>query len=127
MDGETRCEAAFDQAVAGLKPRLEAASAVVTRDELRTIRGDQAEVQAIFESLIESALTYRGDRPPRIHAWAFKDEAWWVFAVRDNSARVPPGDATITRTRAAIERRGGRLWDEPNPRGGSTVYFTLPA
>ena len=123
---EAKCEAAFDQAVAGLKPRLEAASAVVTRDELPTIRGDQTEVQEVFQALIGNALTFRSDRPPRVHAWAFKDDAGWVFAVRDNGAGVPPGDGTVSRTRAIVERRGGRLWDEPNPRGGSTFYVMLP-
>jgi PAS domain S-box-containing protein len=142
------CGTALDQALANLKIALDEAGAVVTREELPTVSGDGPQLVQLFQNLIANAIKFRGPQPPRVHVAARRQDAVWLFSVRDNGIGIDPQQAgrlfvlfqrLHTREEYAgtgiglaickkiVERHHGRIWVESQPVQGSVFYFTLPA
>ena len=140
--GEALANALRDLGVA-----IEESGATVTHDPLPTVDADESQLTLLFQNLIGNAVKFRGDRPPRIHVSARREEDGWVFAVRDNGVGIDPqyfervfvifqrlqagGMSKGTGIGLAIckkivERHGGRIWVESAPDEGATFCFTLP-
>jgi signal transduction histidine kinase len=123
------------------------AGATVTYDPMPVVRGDGLFLAQLFQNLIENAIKYRRDCPPRVHISAQTARAQWIFSVRDNGIGIDPrhtervfeafsrlhadesshtglgmGLATCKRI---VERHGGRIWLESQPGHGTTVYLSL--
>jgi light-regulated signal transduction histidine kinase (bacteriophytochrome) len=137
----------LEKEIENLKTLLDESKALVTHDELPTVRGHEAHFLQIFQNLISNAVKYRTARPPRIHIGARQSEDAWLFSVADNGIGIDPvyhqmifgvfkrlhgrelpgtgiGLAICQR---AVERYGGRIWVESQIGHGSIFYFTLPA
>ncbi len=130
-----------------LKTAIEETKAVVTHDELPTVRGHEAHFLQIFQNLISNAVKYRAARPPRVHVAARQTEDVWLFSVADNGMGIDPAyhqtifgvfkrlhgrevpgtGIGLAICQRAVERYGGRIWVESQIDRGSTFYFTLPA
>jgi light-regulated signal transduction histidine kinase (bacteriophytochrome) len=143
------CGALLDRAMADLRVALREAGAVVTRDPLPTVEGDDVLLGSLFQNLLGNAVKFR--RPevePRIHVGAEREEDAWVLSVRDNGRGFPPESADLlfqvfrrlpgsegvpgTGMGLAIceriaARHGGRIWAEAAPGGGSVFRVRLPA
>lgn len=137
----------LEKATENLKASIEEAKAVVTHDELPTVRGHEAHFLQIFQNLISNAVKYRAARPPRVHIAARQTEDFWLFSVADNGMgidpayhqtifgvfkrlhgrEVPGNGIGLAICQRAVERYGGRIWVESQIDRGSTFYFTLPA
>jgi PAS domain S-box-containing protein len=145
---ETSCDEALETALGSLADQMASAGAAVTHDALPTLVATRALVVELFQNLIENAVKFRGDQPPRIYVGAARKGADWLFAVSDNGIgidprhgerifeifqrlhtrdRYPGNGMGLARCRKIVERLGGRLWVESRPRAGSTFFFTLPA
>jgi light-regulated signal transduction histidine kinase (bacteriophytochrome) len=137
----------FQKEVEDLKTAIEESRAVVTSDDLPTVRGQEVHFRQLFQNLIGNALKYRSERQARIHVGLSKTAAGWRFSVADNGIGVDPeyhrnifgvfkrlhgreipgtgiGLAICQRV---VERYGGRIWVESEVDRGCTFYFTLPA
>jgi PAS domain S-box-containing protein len=137
----------FQKEVEDLKTAIEESRAVVTYDDLPTVRGQEVHFRQLFQNLIGNALKYRSERQARIHVGLSKTAAGWRFSVADNGIGVDPeyhrnifgvfkrlhgreipgtgiGLAICQRV---VERYGGRIWVESEVDRGCTFYFTLPA
>src|SRR5262249_21005042 len=127
---------------------LQESGAQVTCDELPRVAADANQLCEVFQNLIENAIKYRGERPPRVHLSARRRGMEWVFCVRDNGIgigrehherifgmfqrlhvqEVIPGTGIgLTLCKRIIERHGGKIWVESTPGEGSLFSFTLPA
>jgi PAS domain S-box-containing protein len=139
--------ACADRAVARLQEALDESGATVTRDELPTVRGDQARFVQLFQNLIGNGVKFRGDVAPAVHLGAERSAGAWLLSVRDNGIGVAPEyqeqifgifKRLHTREKYAgtgiglsickkiVERLGGRIWVSSEPGRGSTFWFTLP-
>jgi signal transduction histidine kinase len=141
-------EDALDDALRGLNLVLQEAEAVIIRDPLPIITGNQAQLSQLFQNLISNAVKYRSEAAPRIQVSAVLDKGEWVFSVSDNGLGVPPqhrekifevfarlhgpevpgAGLGLAFCSKIVELHHGRIWMEPNPDlyGGSIFKFSLP-
>ena len=138
---------ALNRALLNLGTAIQETRATVTYDEMPVLRMAPVHAQQIFQNLIGNALKYRGAAPPIVHVGARKQDAAWIFSVRDNGIGIDPeygsyvfglfkrlhptSDHAGTGVGLAIckklvERYGGRIWVESEPGGGSTFSFSIP-
>jgi PAS domain S-box-containing protein len=139
---------ALQIALTNLRATIEESGAVVTHDSLPAITSDDTQLTQVFQNLIGNAIKYRSAAVPRIHvALANRGSNEWTFSVRDNGMGIDPqyferifvlfqrlhGREEYKGTgiglaicKKMLERLGGRIWVESQPRQGSTFYFTLP-
>src|SRR5205814_8628502 len=122
--------------------------ATVTHDPLPTIQADGVLIRQLFQNLIENAIKYRRQEPPRIHLSAQRQEMGWTIDVSDNGIGIDPDNAeTIFRPfrqlnrksggaggvglglstcRRIAQRHGGRIWVTSAAGEGSTFHVELP-
>jgi PAS domain S-box-containing protein len=139
-------EAVVGRAMANLKRVVEESAAVITRDPLPNVRGDETQLVQLFQNLIANGIKFHSDRSPHIHISARRDGDRWEFAVRDNGIGIERQyweqifvifQRLHTRQKYAgtgiglaickriVERHGGRIWLDSQPGQGTTFYFTL--
>lgn len=82
-------EDVFNKVTANLKISAEETNAVITRDTLPEISGDELQLNQLFQNLIGNAIKYRGNDNPRIEV-SVKDEGGdWLFCIKDNGIGFP--------------------------------------
>jgi light-regulated signal transduction histidine kinase (bacteriophytochrome) len=142
------CNRALDQAMAKLETAITQHSATVTRDPLPTVTADPRQLVQLFGSLVDNAIKFRSDQPPRVHVSARRAGQEWVFSVRDNGIGIDPKyaerifiifrrlhepekypgtGAGLALAKRIVERHGGRIWVESEPGKGATFCFTIPS
>ncbi|MGH9266516.1 MAG: sensor histidine kinase, partial [Acidimicrobiales bacterium] len=122
--------------------------AVVCADALPTVTGDPVQLGQLFQNLLGNALKFVPDgRPPRVHVSAERGADGWTVTVADNGIGVEEGAQEgvfamfkrlhprerfkgtgigLSICKRIVERRGGTIWVEPDPGGGSRFRFWLP-
>ncbi len=144
----TNCDRVVRQALGNLRSRIDAVGATVTHDALPTVEGSEGLLLQLFQNLIDNALKYRGEDPPRVQIEADRAGGEWVFCFRDNGRGMPREDwervfRIFTRLESGrevagsglglaichriVERHGGRIWVDSEPGHGSAFFFTLPS
>lgn len=137
----------YEVAMANLRTSVEEAHAEVTADSLPKVRADGLQLTQLFQNLIGNAIKFRGERPPRVHVSAKRQQKDWLFSVRDSGIGIDPQYADRifrifqrlhTRTqypgtgiglaicKKIVERHGGEIWFESKPGRGTTFYFSIP-
>ncbi len=139
--------ACVDAALESLDETIRECDAVVTRDELPVVVGDQRLLTQLLQNLISNALKFVPEgRTPEVHVSAEESETGWVFGVRDNGIGIEAqyvekvfqafkrlhGVGAYTGTgiglaicRRAVERHAGRIWVVSTPDAGAHFRFTL--
>ena len=114
--------------------------------KLPTVPGRPVELELVLQNLIENAIKYRGERPPRIRLDAARDGGVWKVRCRDNGQGIPtdaregvfepftrgrtsvPGSGLgLATCRRIVDGHGGHIWIAASGSLGTTVAFTLPA
>jgi len=142
------CAEIADRAIVNLEAARAQTGAEITRDPLPVVRGDAPQLVQVFQNLLDNALKFRGDDPPRVHIGATREGSFWVLSVRDNGIGIPPGahervfamferlhgaseypgtGIGLALCRKIVERHGGRIWVESGVGKGTTFFLTLPA
>ena len=135
------------EAIRNLYASIEESQAIVTNDDLPTVRVDATQLQQLFQNLISNAIKFRGSDFPRIHVAAADLGSEWCFSVKDNGIGIDAQYAEkvfvifqrlhtrqeysgtgigLAVCKRIVERHGGRIWFESALGKGSTFYFTLP-
>jgi len=134
-------------AIRNLDSAIVESNAIITYDELPTVRFDTAQLVQVFQNLLANAIKFRGEGLPHVHVSARDDSAEWVFSIRDNgigidrmygdrvfvifqrlhTPQIFPGTGIgLAVCKRIVERHGGRIWFESEPGKGSTFFFTVP-
>jgi signal transduction histidine kinase len=141
-------EDCVNQALVALSAHLAECNAEITRDPLPVVTGDFLTISQVYQQLINNALKFAGDEPPRIALTAEQSpDEGWIMGVRDNGIGIEQQyfeqifipfqrlhgrdqyDGTgigLAICQSTIERHGGRIWVESTPGVGSHFKFTLP-
>jgi PAS domain S-box-containing protein len=135
------------QVFANLQNRIEESHAIITQDDLPVVEADESQMIRLFQNLIDNALKFRSDTPPRVHISAHKEGGFHVFTVSDNgigidsqhtdriflifqrlgSSRDYPGTGIgLAICKRIVERHGGKIWFESKVGNGSKFFFTIP-
>lgn len=143
----TACAAVLEYVLHRLRPRIDQASATVTRDVLPAVLGDPQELSRLFYHLLDNGLKFRSEEPPKLHVGAEQLHGHWLFSVRDNgigmsgqclccafavsrqargSGGPPATNHGLADCKKIVDRHGGRLWVQSKLGTGSTVYFAIP-
>jgi len=137
---------ALDWALENLRPAIAESAAEIKIETLARVVADPIQIARVFQNLVSNALRFRGDEPPIIRVGAEPRERDVLIHVRDNGIGIPtvhhelifrvferlhsgerPGTGMgLAICRRILERHGGRIWVDSQPRGGATFYFTLP-
>jgi PAS domain S-box-containing protein len=142
------CGVLLDKVLESCRVAIEESRAIITRDPLPVIDGDEGQISQLFHNLLTNALKYqkRGVRP-EVHVSAQHTANEWLFSFRDNGIGIAqehlqqifvifkrlhkkteyPGTGIgLALCQRIIEGRAGRIWVESKPGFGSTFYFTWP-
>ncbi|MGB9006431.1 MAG: ATP-binding protein, partial [Candidatus Aminicenantales bacterium] len=142
----TDAHSALGEAIKNLAATIEENRAIITNDELPTVRADASQLVQVFQNLIANAIKFRGKDIPRVHVSAQDHGREWVFSVRDNGIGIDPQYADrifqifqrlhtrqeypgtgigLAVCKRILERHGGRIWFESEPGKGSTFFFAI--
>ena len=139
-------EGALQWASMNLQIIIEESKAQVTHGELPTVRGDQVMLVQLFQNLIGNSIKYRSNESPRIHVSAERQDADWVFSVKDNGLgidpqyherifgvfkrlhgrEIPGTGIGLAICQRILQKHGGRIWVDSQLGAGSEFKFTLP-
>jgi PAS domain S-box-containing protein len=139
------------QVLDGLQVATAEAHAEIDIDPLPVVLADATQMQQLFQNLLDNAIKFRGEKPPKIVVSANdnsgKDGGSKVrISVQDNGIGVDMQNAHrmfemfqrghsrdrfagtgigLAVSKRVVERHGGKIWVEASPSGGSTFCFTL--
>ncbi|WP_207591740.1 PAS domain S-box protein [Halomontanus rarus] len=131
-----------------LQVKIREHDAEVTAASLPRVEGDSEQLRQVFQNLIDNALEYSGDEPPRVHIDADRDGDWWELSVRDEGIGIDPDDRErvfevfqrlhtpdehdgtgigLALCKRIVERHEGDIWVDSEPGEGATFYVRLLA
>lgn len=139
----------FAQALANLSSAIRECGAIITRDDLPPVLGDETQLLQLFQNLIGNAIKYRKEETrPRVHASAGTDGNMQQFSIKDNGIGVESGHYDrifqifqrlhshdryagagigLAVCKRIVEGHHGRIWIESSPGSGFTFFFIVPA
>jgi len=134
--------------LANLDGAIYESGATVTYGPLPTVQVHTTHLRQLFQNLIGNAIKYsRPETETVIHVSCERQNASWVFSVRDNGIGISPeykerifglfkrlhtGDEYsgtgigLAICQRIVERYRGRIWVESEPGEGSTFFFSIP-
>ena len=132
-----------------MKSVIEGRKAEITvAGPLPIVTVDKEQLGEVFRQLIENAIKFTADGPPRVHITAEKKDSEWKFSIRDwglgidmNQSkrifqifqRLNPKEQFsgkgmgLAICKRIVERHGGQIWVESELGKGSLFHFTIPA
>ena len=146
--GSVNTNDVFATAVANLTAAIQESKAMITKDDLPTVLGDQTQLIQLLQNLIGNAIKFRRpNAPPLVHISAKRGGVEWVFSVSDNGIGIEPQyyegiflifqrlhtrekypgtGIGLALCKQIVERHHGRIWVESVPGEGTTFFFTIP-
>ncbi|AHG04326.1 histidine kinase [Halobacterium sp. DL1] len=130
-----------------LQVRVEETDAAITHDPLPVVDGDPGQLRQLFQNLLDNAIEYSGDEPPRVDVTAERQAGEWVVSVRDEGIGIDAENADrvfevfqrlhsqdehagtgigLALCERIVERHGGDIRVDSAPGEGTTFSFTLP-
>ncbi|WP_339102731.1 PAS domain S-box protein [Haloterrigena salinisoli] len=138
----------LEDVLADLQLTIEEHDAEIRTEPLPRVEGDADQLRQVFQNLLDNAIEYSGDEPPRIEITAERRGERWTVSVADEGIGLEADDQErifdvfqrlhsreehagtgigLALCERIVERHGGEIWVESEPGEGSTFAFTLPA
>ena len=138
----------LDEVCNDLQRRIAESGAEIEAEPLPRVEGDASQLRQLLQNLVDNAIEYSGDEPPRIRIAAERRGDEWAISVEDDGIGIDPDDQDrvfevfqrlhttdeydgtgigLALCERIVERHGGDIWLESEPDVGTTVSFTLPA
>ncbi len=142
------CAVLLAQAWANLAADVRRTHATIEVGELPVVLGEASLLTAVFQNLVNNALKFRADEPPRVTVSVRRDGEFWLFSFSDNGIGIEPEYAErifvifqrlhdkaaypgtgigLAMVKKIIEYHGGRIWLDTTITAGARFWFTLPA
>jgi len=120
--------------------------AEITCDPMPAIRGNDRLLLRLFQNLLDNALKYCRNRPPKVHIAVSETDDHWQFSVKDNGIGIKAknlerifvifqrahsqkefsGDGLgLAICKTIVENHHGKIWVQSKVDEGSTFFFTL--
>ncbi|WP_247004213.1 PAS domain-containing sensor histidine kinase [Halosolutus gelatinilyticus] len=133
--------------LADLQFRIEEHDAEITTEDLPDVRGDASQLRQLFQNLLENAIEYSGDEPPRVHVAAERSGSMWEVSVRDEGIGIDPEDQDrifevfqrlhtqdeytgtgigLALSKRIVDRHDGEIQVDSEPGEGATFSVSLP-
>jgi PAS domain S-box-containing protein len=130
-----------------LQPIIQEKNADICCAGLPNLTIDAGQIQSLFQNLIVNAVRYNESPKPVIEIGCRELDDVYHFFVKDNGIGISPKyyqrifmvfqrlhtdreypgtGLGLALCKKIVERHGGTIWVESQPKGGSTFYFTLP-
>ncbi len=140
------CELLLTNVLTDLSVIIGECQAEVEHQKLPVIRGIPFQFIQLFTNLINNALKFQREQPPRICISVEENSDKWIFSVRDNGIGIEEQylerifrvfqrlhsrkeyvgtGIGLAICKKVVEHHGGRIWIKSQPNVGSTVYFTI--
>ncbi|NHN47781.1 PAS domain S-box protein [Halostella sp. JP-L12] len=131
-----------------LQVKIVESGADITVGDLPRVEGDEGQLRQLFQNLLDNAIEYSGDEPPRVRVAAERTGGRWTVSVSDEGIGIDPDDADavfevfeslhapdehggtgigLALCERIVERHGGEIRVSSEPGEGATFTFTLPA
>lgn len=141
-------ERILEQAEENLQVTVQETDAEITHDSLPTVTCDENQIVLLFQNLVNNAIKYCDDGPPRIHVSAEREADEVTFSVTDNGIGIPEDEQDevfriftrlhgrddysgtgigLAMCQKILDRHEGDIHIDSEVGEGSTFYFTLPA
>ncbi|MFP8958018.1 PAS domain S-box protein [Natrialbaceae archaeon A-CW3] len=141
-------DAILDEVRDDLQLRIDETGAEISAEDLPTVAGDASQLRQVFQNLVDNAIEYSGDEPPRIDIAAERAGDRWRIAVTDHGIGINPDNQDrvfevfqrlhtsdehpgtgigLALCQRIVERHGGGIRIESEPGEGATFSVTLPA
>ncbi|WP_207591707.1 PAS domain S-box protein [Halomontanus rarus] len=101
-------DSVLEETMTDLQLQIEETDAEIETESLPCVHGDRGQLRQVFQNLIDNALEYSGDEPPRVHVSAERREASrdsersgevagndgseWIVSVSDEGSGIDPDD-----------------------------------
>ena len=86
--------------------RIRETGAEIEVEPLPTVEGDASQLRQVLQNLLDNAVTYGGDDPPRVRVASEQRGGEWVLSVEDERIGIDPVEQDQIFT--AFERLHGR-------------------
>ncbi|USZ71821.1 PAS domain-containing sensor histidine kinase [Natronosalvus halobius] len=137
----------LEDVLADLQFQIEEHDADVTIADLPEVEGDASQLHQLFQNLLDNAIEYSGDEPPRVHVSATRDGDEWVVSVCDEGIGIDPEDQDrifevfqrlhtqeeyagtgigLALCKRIVERHGGDIWVDSALGEGATFSLSIP-
>ncbi|WP_247729087.1 PAS domain S-box protein [Halovivax limisalsi] len=141
-------QATLDDVLDDLRLQIEESDAEITSESLPRVEGDASQLRQLFQNLLDNAIEYSGDEPPRIHVGAERDGDRWQLTVSDRGIGIDPDyqddifevfnrlhgrdehagmGIGLALCQRIVERHDGKIRVDSDPGEGTTFTVTLPA
>jgi PAS domain S-box-containing protein len=145
--GTASLQRALDKAKRVLGDRISATGARITSDPLPVVRGEEPQIEQVFQNLLSNSLKYRQpERQTEVHISVSTLDHECVITVEDNgigfeqkyASRIfklfkrlhkeeyPGTGLGLAICKRIVERHGGRIWAEGVSGEGCRFHFSLP-
>ncbi len=115
---------------------------------LPPITANETQIIQLFQNLIENAIKFKSEEPPRVHVSARAKKNQWIFSFSDNGVGIAPEykdrvfvifqrlhnrEASarvqgigLAISKKIVEQHTGQIWVETKPRKGTEICFSWP-
>nr|WP_246999663.1 PAS domain S-box protein [Halosolutus gelatinilyticus] len=139
--------AVLEAVLADLQFRIEEHDAEITTEDLPDVRGDASQLRQLFQNLLENAIEYSGDEPPRVRVSATRTDGERVLSISDEGIGIDPEDQDrifevfqrlhtqdehagtgigLALCKRIAERHGGEIQVDSELGEGATFSVSLP-